>query len=350
MLFFAIELGLIFAARRQNSVRPLYWLPLLFAVWANVHIQFMYGLFVLVLLFAAICTEQIFNKLGWLGFEPCDPAPRIGPVAGLCALSAVATLLSPYSYHTYQVAWNYAHSSATYNYIVEMHAMNFRWTEHYVRLLLASAAFFALGQRRPRDLFSLMLLAVFAVIGFRQQRDAWFLVLSSLAVIANAYASEATEEPVEETRAWRRELLVTAAFAVVALVIAIVRFIPADRDSLLARVNETFPVQACDAIARNQFPKPIFNPLNWGGFLTWYLPDYPVAIDGRTDLYGDEIVTRQFKVWDGEAPPSAEPTLMTARTLLLNRDSGLARAVSESAGYQVVYSDDKAVVFVRTQP
>jgi hypothetical protein len=42
--------------------------------------------------------------------------------------------------------------------------------------------------------------------------------------------------------------------------------------------------------------------------------------------------------------------LMTARTLLLNRDSGLAQAVSESAGYQVVYSDDKAVVFVRTQP
>jgi hypothetical protein len=350
MLFFAVELGLVFAARRQNRVRPLYSLPLLFAVWANVHIQFVYGLFVLALLLAAICVEQILRKLGWLGYEQREPALEIGPVTGLCVLSALATLLSPYSYHTYQVAWDYAHSSATYNYIVEMHAMNFRWTEHYVRLLLALAAFFALGQRRPRDLFSLMLLVAFALIGFRQQRDAWFLVLSSLAVIANAYASDAQAESVEEARAWRRELLVTAAVAVVALVIAIMRFIPSDRDSLLARVNQSFPVRACDAISRNQFPKPIFNPLNWGGFLTWYLPDYPVAIDGRTDLYGDEIVTRQFKVWDGAAPSSAEPTLMTARTLLLNRDSGLAQAVSESPGYQLVYGDDNAVVFVRTQP
>jgi hypothetical protein len=31
-----------------------------------------------------------------------------------------------------------------------------------------------------------------------------------------------------------------------------------------------------------------------GGFIIWSLPDYPVAIDGRTDLYGDAAMSRFF--------------------------------------------------------
>ena len=34
---------------------------------------------------------------------------------------------------------------------------------------------------------------------------------------------------------------------------------------------------------------PLYNNLNRGGFLMWYRPDYHVAIEGRNDLYGDEL-------------------------------------------------------------
>jgi hypothetical protein len=47
ILFFIIELDILLAARRSGDPSRLLFLPPLFAVWANVHLQFVYGLFVL---------------------------------------------------------------------------------------------------------------------------------------------------------------------------------------------------------------------------------------------------------------------------------------------------------------
>src|SRR5260370_8774950 len=53
ILFFTLELVLIFRAQKTRNVKYLYWLPLLFLVWATFHIQFVYGL-LLPGLFAAV--------------------------------------------------------------------------------------------------------------------------------------------------------------------------------------------------------------------------------------------------------------------------------------------------------
>jgi hypothetical protein len=352
ILLFGIALILLFEIRRTGNVRRLFWLPLLFILWANLHIQFVYGLFALALFVVAVLGENLSHRLGMNWFSdrtqgtsgPIIPVLPVAAVAGACVL---ATLLTPYSYHTYQVVWQYAHSTGTYAYVAEMHAMDFRWTEHYVRLLLAMAACFALGYRRSRNLFALALLATSALIAFRQSRDTWFMVVTSIAVIADAYFSQEPAGEGQPPRGWTWEKLATAALVAALLVMAVIRYVPSSREALLSKVGETFPVKACDAIRENHLPPPIFNPLNWGGFLIWYLPDYPVAMDGRTDLYGDEIVVRQYKVWDGELPAWKEPTLIHARTLLVGRRTALAAALHESPGYRLVYNDELAAVFER---
>lgn len=344
VLFFGIELILLLKSQRTGNIRPLFWLPLLFALWANLHIQFVYGIFALFLFLVVVLLESVPRRFNVFWFQHKRGLPVL-PVTTITGACVIATFLSPYSYHLYQIIWQYAHSTATYAYILEMHAMNFRWPEHYARLLLAAAAFFSLGSQRPRNLFGVALLTIGTIVAFRQQRDAWFMLLPSIATIADVYFVDHSAEA--RARTW--EGWMTAAFVIAALATAVIAFIPSSRDALLAKVNETFPVEACNFIRENHLPQPIFNTMNWGGFLTWYLPEYPVSMDGRTDLYGDEIVTRQYKVLDGELPPSEEPTLVNARTLLLKKDTGIAAALSESPGYGLVYSDDKAVVFVRTQ-
>ena len=346
ILLLGIVLIVLFEVRRTQTVRNLLWLPPLFVLWANLHIQFVYGLFVMGLFAAVVLLESVARRLrtNWLASQmpPLNTAHVIA-VTGACGL---ATLITPYTYHTYQVAWQYAHSTAVYDYILEMRAMNFHWPEHYVRLLLVMAACFALGQRRSRNLFAIALLAISALVGFHQQRDTWFMVLVSIAAIGDAYLAEKqAQHEASPDLPW--EKLIAASLVVLLLIASIVRYIPSNQESLLAKVGEVFPVKACDAISRNHLPPTIFNPLNWGGFLTWYLPDYPVAIDGRTDLYGDEITIRQYKVWDGELPPSKEPTLVHARTLLLGSRTGLAEALRETPGYRLVYDDGMAAVFER---
>jgi hypothetical protein len=348
ILLFGIELILLLAARRTGNVRRLFWLPVLFALWANLHIQFVYGLFALGLFAAAVLLENLSNRLGMNWFSGDTRIIPVAPVAVVVGICVLATLLTPYFYHAYEIVWRYAHSTAAYAYITEMHAMDFRWKEHYVRLLLVMTACFALGHRRSRNLFALALLATSALVAFRQSRDTWFMVVTSIAVIADAYFSD--EPAHEEEQAWWRrtwEKLATAVVVAALLVAAAIRYVPSNRDALLAKVGEIFPVKACDAIRENHLPSPIFNPLNWGGFLIWYLPDYPVAIDGRTDLYGDDIVVRQYKIWDGQLPTWKEPTLIHARTLLVGRRTALAEALHESPGYRLVYDDDIAAVFER---
>ncbi len=123
--------------------------------------------------------------------------------------------------------------------------------------------------------------------------------------------------------------------------------VPSARDVLLAKVSEKFPVRASDYIRQHDLPKPLFNNYDWGSFLTWYLPEYPVQIDTRTDSYGEELTLGYFNVTTGQVPLAADPALSHSQTILLEADSEMGKALSILPGYKQVYLDDQARVLVR---
>ena len=53
-----VELFILFRVRRTAKVAPLLALPLLFVLWANLHIQFVYGLAVLGLFLIEVLLAQ----------------------------------------------------------------------------------------------------------------------------------------------------------------------------------------------------------------------------------------------------------------------------------------------------
>src|SRR5262245_23039214 len=69
ILFFIIELDMLFTARQTRDTRRLLFLPLLFMFWVNIHLQFVYGLFVLGLAAAEPVIEQVLNRFG-IGNSP----------------------------------------------------------------------------------------------------------------------------------------------------------------------------------------------------------------------------------------------------------------------------------------
>jgi hypothetical protein len=115
----------------------------------------------------------------------------------------------------------------------------------------------------------------------------------------------------------------------------------------LNTVAKSFPVQASDYIRETHLPNPLFNEYKWGGFLTWYLPDYPVAIDGRRDLYGDKINDRYFALINAEIPLNTDPVFLSAQTILLPASSPMAEALATIPDFKVAYRDDLAIVLVR---
>jgi len=351
ILFFGIELMLLFQAHRTGSVRRLYWLPLMFFFWANLHIQFVNGLCLLALFLLAETTEHLLRKAGIAWCENCGAAPPLAAFGAVSGLSVAASLLTPYSFHLFHDALSDVYSTVSFQYVSEMRPMGFRRPQDYLLLLLVMWAFFGLGRKRSRDLLKLSLMTAGTLIAFRIARDGWCAVLPATAVLADVLNVEGPEPGTPNSFGawkWGKTLLVSSLVLLVLLLSG--TRVPADRKTLLEKVAMTFPVKACDFIREKRLPSPLFNSYEWGGFLIWYLPEYPVAMDDRLGLYGEQITKQYFDTIQGRRLDAAL-TFTRARILLLERQSGIARGITTfpdlSSQYRVRYSDDLAVVLER---
>jgi hypothetical protein len=347
ILLFAIALALINVARSIANSRMLYWLPPLFLLWANLDIQFVYGLGALLLFLIADSIARVAPESAAVGFVSRCRIP-LPTMAVITAASVLATLFNPYGYWLWGAALRSVSLFSADPYFPEMHALRFRQPQDYVLLLLVMTAFFALGRRHARDLFSLLLLTVCSIVSFHLQRDAWLVALAAVAVLSQALDATDSDQARNSdpaTASWVLPAGMAAAFVVLMLAFAL--RVPSAREVLMARVSEKFPVRACDYIRQHDLPKPLFDNYEWGSFLTWYLPEYPVQIDSRTDAYGEDLTLGYFNVTTGQVPLATDPALSRSQTILLEADSEMGKALSILPGYRQVYLDDQARVLVR---
>ena len=338
VLALAIELILLMNAQRTSSLQSLYCLPLLFLLWANTDVQFVYGVIVLLM----FLTAEALAQSGGNRFGQSHNLP-LKQLGGIAAASVIATVVAPYGCNSYVQFFSEATSAANV-YFPDHQALRFRTPQDYVLMLLAMAAFLALGRRRSRDLFQIGLLILCTLLAFRAQGDVWLLVLAAVAVLANT-VPEVSSEHLPNFGGWQCATAGLTAGVILSLVTVL--HLPGDRKTILAKIGEGFPVGAADYIRENGLPRPLFNSLPWGGFLTWYLPNYPVAIDGRTDLYGADFIAQYAKVMHAEQHYSTFAPLNQAATIVLERKSLIGKALPAVAGFRVAYVDDVAIVLLR---
>ncbi|MGA9130897.1 MAG: hypothetical protein WB384_02740 [Candidatus Sulfotelmatobacter sp.] len=348
ILCFGIELILLLESRRQSDARYLYWLPPLFFLWANLDVQFVNGLFLLALFMAADITERSLRIAGVSPFP--SHGYSLAKTAATAVLSLAATLLTPYSFHLFPEALESAYGHVPFKFFSDMAALAFRQSQDFVLLLLVMAAFLALGRQRSRDLFKCAVMIFSVMLAFRVARDVWCAALPAIAIIAGALPKGPREgEALNSGEARKFDKPLVLALCLTLVLLAFAR-IPSD-EILLKRASRTLPIKACDFIRANQLPAPVFNSYAWGGFLIWYLPEYPVAMDGRLSLYGRQASEQYFDMMSGTVRLENNPVFVRARTLLLEQNSGLAKALTTlpvlRSQFSVVYQDHLAVVLVR---
>jgi hypothetical protein len=106
-----------------------------------------------------------------------------------------------------------------------------------------------------------------------------------------------------------------------------------------------FPSDAVIWLKENDDQATIFNDYNWGGYLIYHLPESPVFVDGRTDLFGDEILEDYLRIIsvDGWERLLAD---YQVDTLLIKSGSNLDLFATKS-GWQELYRDSIAVILER---
>ena len=338
VFFFVIELRLLFSALLKNKISQLFWLPLVFWLWASIHIQFIHGLIVL----GMFAFEPVLNFV--LRYKPARPTLPMKSMWIFLA-SVVAAFLTPYTWHLYSTVFLYAGQKNIYQSISEMLAISFREPFHYVFPVLLLAAAMALGWSRNLRPLYLVLLAFSVVIGFRSIKDAWLLALISIALIAASLRSETDEENGPGSFTTKNQFAL--AICVIAVLAVAWRRYDINASWIEMSLAGRYPEAAVRYVEAHHLQGPLYNDFTSGGYLIWRLPSIPVSMDGRTNVHGDERVKAYADSLRGLPGWENDPDLAQANLIIWPTKSPLPGLLRCDPRFKQVFSDPQATVFVR---
>jgi hypothetical protein len=139
---------------------------------------------------------------------------------------------------------------------------------------------------------------------------------------------------------------VNASLAVLLLLIgvglAFVRAMPASQREEIAR---EFPVDAVRWLATHDAGSRIFNKYEWGGYLGLELPNQPIFIDGRADVYGDGVI-REYVDVIGVTKPTTVLDRYQIDHILYPADSPLAAWLDGEPSWNRAWEDGQAAIWV----
>lgn len=363
----------VFEAFRWRSTprtrRRLWLLPALMAIWANSHGGFAVGF----LLWGVYWTHELLAELrlrvkaAWRpgAGDPHRyllqalirdrPGPDLVRLLAVGALMLVAVCLNPSGPALLLYPFKTVGIGALQAYIQEWQSPDFHSlaVQPFAWLLLLTLGVVGASRRRLA-LTDFLLAAGFAYLGLLAGRN--------IALFALAAPLPLSRHADELLAAWRRSLGFRPAGALPlrrALSIANTALLALILLAVLAKLslvtpraaNEqawagSLPVRAVETIRAEHPPGRLFNAYNWGGYLLWSLPEYPVFIDGRTDLYDDPIINQWLTVVRGDPGWEAVLDRWDVRLVLLEPGMPVVRLL-EGAGWRQWYVDELAVVYAR---
>ena len=346
------------ALPKSQALYPgIYFIPLLFVLWVNVHGGFITGF----LLLGSYIVGEVLNNLFDL---PALSRRQIITLLTATAISLPACLINPNTYKMLFYPFFTVGIGALRDYIQEWSSPDFHlsYLHPFIWMLLLTVAAMAFSRRRT-DFTEIGLVSLFCYMSFWAQRNIPLFAIVAAPVLMR-HSSSILEEIAESAqkgplgKLLSRQLpqgpLLTGInwgiLALVASVCALKIYYPLTPQANLKAQEEGLPVAAARFIGEEAPPGEMFNSYNWGGFLIWKLyPRYRVFIDGRTDLYDDRFIREYLKVvWMDEG---WEEVLERYKVnlILIESESVLAKFLKSGLAqdWKLAYEDEMASVFVR---
>jgi hypothetical protein len=120
------------------------------------------------------------------------------------------------------------------------------------------------------------------------------------------------------------------------------------RPNLADQVDNGSPVKAVEFIKTHHLSGNMLNTFVDGGFLIWALPEHPVFVDGRADIFEWTGVLREFGEWAMlQSDPNGLLDKYHISFCLLERGAPMAHVLPLMHNWKEVYSDKSSVIFER---
>ena len=334
---------LILELGRRSDRRWFLALPVLFALWINVHGSFFLGLVILALVTSSAWVD---GGWGWVESRAFDPSRR-RTLSVAAVLSAGALFTNPVGWTmlAYPV-WTFFDHRLPLDAVEEWRRLPFDDLRTYA-FLASGGAILLIARLRRKKLYldEVAILAVVAGMAILHQR-----LLFAWGLVAGPVLCRQLADAWEPYAAGRDRIVPNAVLIAASVGIAIAAF--PTRPELLTQVAAGNPTQAVDFIRRNAVAGKIggrmFNEYVYGGYLSWALPGQKVFIDGRADVYA---WTGVFEDYGALVTLARNPAPVLDKYgidfCLLSLASPLAHELRHTSGWQELYSDSQAMIFVR---
>jgi hypothetical protein len=366
LVMFALLLSLVYLYKWKQ--RNLLWcLPVLFIFWSNIHGGFALGL---LLLGTVIAGELLNHALGFLDVEILDWR-KILTLSLWSVASILAVLVNPNGLDTWLIPFQTVGVQALQNFVAEWASPNFHevFQQPFVWLLIGIIAAIGFSGKHldGADFISVSLFAYLALIARRNygpfalvttpvfSRYLWAAYQSwtkrePAIFLSNWYHKKRGKKPIPvENKSISRpvqKVINLSIIAVLAFAVYVKCYITANPILVDALLKNNYPVDAVRWIEKNHPEGSMLNEYNWGGYLTWFLRDYPVFVDGRTDLFGDEIIGQWISMVQANEGWQELLDRWKIRLILVEPGRPLANVLPEY-GWKELYRDSQSVVFGR---
>ncbi len=228
------------------------------------------------------------------------------------------------------------------------------FVQPFIWLLLLTIA--VIGANRKRvALTDILLVASFAYLGLYSARNVALFGLAAPIVLTRSAAplvdawARLSSKRIPSPKPLLRRVLVYLTLAVLTMVgmARVVQMLPTQANLVeLEMAGMIAPAGALEYLKTEQPDGRLFNSYNWGGYLQWALPEYLLFVDGRADLFQDEIINQWFQVALVQEGWQEVLDRWDVRLVLIERTWPVAE-VLELAGWRLVYQDKFSVIYQR---
>lgn len=126
--------------------------------------------------------------------------------------------------------------------------------------------------------------------------------------------------------------------------VALARTYPGQQDAEVARV---LPAHAVAWLDTHPVGTRLFNRYEWGGYIGQHRPDQPIFMDGRADVYGDDLLKMYVSMIGVRDDPQVELDRYGIDYAVFPSNTPLGGWFDASAAWERVYADGTAAIWVR---
>ncbi len=357
LLFLVLLIG--FMQRRGEHPRQIWLLPIFFCLWSNLH-----GGYILGLIYLGVCLlGDVFNSITVPQNERAPVLRAAARLAGVGLISFAATAINPNGLRMWLIPFQTVRVDLLQQLINEWASPDFHDPAQMVMLLFSAIGLLSFSFTRQRkQAVDVVLFLVFAGMAFTARRNigpyalvaapilcryaadlpAWGILRDGLKKIFGRLSGLAAAQPKKINRGVNLVLFGLVCFAALLKLYAVTY-----PGWVAVQTEKEYPLRA--VLALQTLPPAggnLFNEYNDGGYLIFALPSQPVFVDGRTDLFGDEILADWLAAIQADETWEQIFKQHQIGRVLIAKNRPLAFALAGS-GWRQVYADTKWVIYER---